>query len=456
MADDWSVVSTVPVDHNDWSVVKQEPQEKSFGQHLQDYYSQTQLFHPKEAAQGIVNAGEHPFQTAQSYMEQTDAIRRKAIEAFHRGDYQEAAQHAMHYVLNGIPGFGARLDEAAAKGREGDVGGMLADTASIATDYVAAPKVLGATVNKLTDPGVLPLPEEVVPATKAAAKAAAPDVAAGAGKIAAGAILDEMGVPSHYGTLIGGTRGIPQIGRGLFKGFRAGRASFQLPEASVSEAAPEVPAGTPLTEPPTGVDPKVWDQYPPNVQEHIRATLEGKTAAPASAPAPQAPRDPSYYGVGNEPNTPVRPPIAEKPTEAPAPKEAPPSDLTQKLNDLLRKVKIEGGFDPDKPLGEVKGGRYLAKFDEGGGEAPVIQSQLRKPTSGVEPANPSLIAKDIGEKLAGRITVEQQGQNAGAFLVAARILLGAGLAQHDRIDDFKMRGIGGERQVHRVAVKHAV
>ncbi len=271
----------------------------------------------------------------------------------------------------------------------------------------------------------MPSPGEIIPATKAAAKAAAPDVLAGSGKIAAGAILDEMGVPSHMGTLLGGTRGLPQIGRGLLRGFRAGRESFQPPEASISEAAPEVPAGTPLTEPPAGVDPKVWDQYPPNVQEHIRATLEGKAAAPASAPAPQAPRDPSYYGVGNEPNTPVRPPIAEKPTEAPreTPKEAPPSDLTQKLNDLLRKVKIEGGFDPDRPLGEVKGGRYLAKFDEGGGEAPVIQSQLRKPTSGVEPANPSLIAKDIGEKLAGRITVEQfdsMSKNPKALAVITR------------------------------------
>ncbi len=136
----------------------------------------------------------------------------------------------------------------------------------------------------------------------------------------------------------------------------------------------------------------------------------------AAARAPQATEKPAVVDIS--------PQVAPKtPAEVPAGKEAPPSDLTQKLNDLLRKVKIEGGFDPDKPLGEVKGGRYLAKFDEGGGEAPVIQSQLRKPTSGVEPANPSLIAKDIGQKLAGRITVEQfdsMAKNPKALAVITR------------------------------------
>ncbi len=81
-------------------------------------------------------------------------------------------------------------------------------------------------------------------------------------------------------------------------------------------------------------------------------------------------------------------------------------DLTQKLQDLLRREKIKAGLDPDLPLGEVKGGRYLNKFDEGSNEG-VIQSQERKPYSTAEPANPGLIAKDLGDRFAGKMTVEQ-------------------------------------------------
>ncbi len=36
------------------------------------------------------------------------------------------------------------------------------------------------------------------------------------------------------------------------------------------------------------------------------------------------------------------------------------------------------------------------------------------------------------------------------------ILLGAHLAEHDRIDDFEMRGIGGEREMHLVVVEVAI
>ena len=36
------------------------------------------------------------------------------------------------------------------------------------------------------------------------------------------------------------------------------------------------------------------------------------------------------------------------------------------------------------------------------------------------------------------------------------VLLGARLAQHDRVDDLEMRGVGGQRQVDLVAVELAV
>ncbi len=166
-----------------------------------------------------------------------------------------------------------------------------------------------------------------------------------------------------------------------------------------ARGAAETPAAPTI---PEGIDPELWGKLTPEMQERLRT---GKTAAPASAPAPQAPRDPSYYGVGNEPNTPVRPPIAEKPAEAPTPKEAPPSDLTQKLNDLLRKVKIEGGFDPDKPLGEVKGGRYSNRF--AGDDSPIINSaEQRTSGSNLPVANPGMVAKNIADKISDKVSVE--------------------------------------------------
>ena len=65
----------------------------------------------------------------------------------------------------------------------------------------------------------------------------------------------------------------------------------------------------------------------------------------------------------------------------------------------------------------------------------------------------------------GGIAVDEQRQHAGALLerhdVAARlvgvlVLLGARLAEHHRIDDLEVRGVGGQRQVHLVAVELAV
>ncbi len=188
---------------------------------------------------------------------------------------------------------------------------------------------------------------------------------------------------------------------------RAARAVAEVPTAATPPPLPPngVPLRPPLAEvPPT---PPVIPDAPPGIG-WVPANRVGRAypVKPPLAPLPEATDVGIHGGIEN----------------TPIPRPADPA-ITTKLNDLLRKVKIEGGFDPDKPLGEVRGGRYLAKFDEGGGEAPVIQSQLRKPTSGVEPANPSLIAKDIGEKLAGRITVEQfdsMSKNPKALAVITR------------------------------------
>ena len=77
-------------------------------------------------------------------------------------------------------------------------------------------------------------------------------------------------------------------------------------------------------------------------------------------------------------------------------------------------------------------------------------------------------AEDFGHNaLTGerRIAMQQQRHHLDAF--AQRddvafpdrrhlVLFGPGLAHHHRVDNFKMRGIGRQRQMHLVAIKLAV
>ncbi len=58
----------------------------------------------------------------------------------------------------------------------------------------------------------------------------------------------------------------------------------------------------------------------------------------------------------------------------------------------------------------------------------------------------------------GGVAVHEQRHHHAAFVGrgAVLILLGAHLAERHRIDDFQMRRIGGERQMHAVAVELAV
>ena len=64
------------------------------------------------------------------------------------------------------------------------------------------------------------------------------------------------------------------------------------------------------------------------------------------------------------------------------------------------------------------------------------------------------------DALAGEsgVAVDEQRQHASTArsVVAALVLLGAHLAENDRIDDLEMRRVGGQRQMNLVAVELAV
>ena len=267
-------------------------------------------------------------------------------------------------------------------------------------------------------------------------------------RAAGGAVGATVGHATGAGVLAGGIVG-RQLGSELAAAIR-NRAAASTPPPLPPEGSVPPFESAPVEAPPPAPNPildriaqgmggKDFKSLSPEGQatvQRVANNLETGAATEATKATKATPRDIAPI----EWRTPEEIAAAAKPAEAPMPESSDvgihggventpiprPTDpgLSGKLNDLLRKLKIEAGDNPDLPTGEVKGGRYLAKFDEGGGEAPVIQSQLRKATStSTAPANPSLIAKDIGQKLAGRITVEQfdsMSKNPKALAVITR------------------------------------
>ena len=94
-----------------------------------------------------------------------------------------------------------------------------------------------------------------------------------------------------------------------------------------------------------------------------------------------------------------------------------------------------------------------------GGEADLVVDDEMHRTAGAVAAQPRQAEAFGDDALAGegRIAVDQQRQHLHALdIIVELILLGANLAEHDGIDDLEMRRIGGQRQMHLVAVEFAV
>ena len=111
-------------------------------------------------------------------------------------------------------------------------------------------------------------------------------------------------------------------------------------------------------------------------------------------------------------------------------------------------------------LGDVGGERRGARVARIGGEADLVVDDEMHRAAGAVPAQ-ARQAEAFGDHALAReggVARDQERHHHGAVLGrgAALVLLGAHLAEHHRIDDLEMRGIGGERQMHPVAVELAV
>src|ERR1019366_4328253 len=122
-----------------------------------------------------------------------------------QGDAAGAADSATAAGLHAATILAPHAEQAAENFKQGRYGAGAGDLTGDALAYLAAK-------------GIHAVPEDfagrAATTVKEGVKAAAPDVARGAGKVAVGAALDAAGVPYHLATVVGAERGMPQIVRG--------------------------------------------------------------------------------------------------------------------------------------------------------------------------------------------------------------------------------------------------
>ena len=283
--------------------------DQSFGNAVREYGHK---MNPVAMAQGIAENVMHPGEAIKRWGQVNNKILSNAEDAYKRGDYTEAAAHALYYVLNGVPGLGESLDEAGTKIRNGDIAGGLADTAALGTQVAAgikAPAIAEA----------LPkVPTAAVGAVKGAAQDAFSPVRYGhyglpVPNVAAGAMA------GHY---LGRALGAPEAGavagaaypviRGAIRGAKSALAAPEAATASSAAATTGAAAAETLADGATtvqdigkGLGIKNWKTATPEAKataqetfDRLKAAEQGQGATP-SAGAPQAytPRPPDYYGV---------------------------------------------------------------------------------------------------------------------------------------------------------------
>lgn len=278
----------------------------SLGNALREY---GRKMNPLAMGQGINDLFTHnPVDTAKGYGSQNQQIADEAEKAWKNGDYIGAAAHSLYYLLNGIPGLGAALDEAGNKFRANKPKEALADTAAIATQLYLGAK--------------------------------APEIANGAGnaiynaprvmKDAAGAITDTALSP--------GTRDVvgifsPRAKNALDMAARARKALGQAqapPDAAAAAPAPVVgppappPNGTPLRPPMAPPDSSSAIPSSPadaiNPQTNFTGPVRPPLSAPPAMPAPTEPAETAipFSAAGGRAIRMPRKAPASQPTTTPA------------------------------------------------------------------------------------------------------------------------------------------
>jgi hypothetical protein len=254
----------------------------------------------KQTGQGMVNlATTNPATTLKNIGQAQDALRVKAETSFKSGDYVSGARHFIDYMLPLIgPVIDAQGDEAAS-GRPGALAHSLGGATSLGLQ-LAGPGALDANAGAVAN---------TVDATVKGAKAvgtgikvAAPDVAGGLARVAAGEVLGKIPGMEWPARLGFGIKGVRQIGKGLDQGVTAARDYWQdLPEPPAIEPAPTAaPAPPPAFALPSGRIPGYIPGEPPEVTA-MRARLNGNGSAPTAQPPAPGTQNPAPYAPPDVP-----------------------------------------------------------------------------------------------------------------------------------------------------------
>jgi hypothetical protein len=99
-----------------------EPHVGAIGRGLAGFWEQV---NPKALVEGLIQASNHPLDTAKGILDAQRAPYDKAKESFAKGDYATGARHALAYLL---PIIGPALDEQSDKAQQGDVAGAIGGT----------------------------------------------------------------------------------------------------------------------------------------------------------------------------------------------------------------------------------------------------------------------------------------------------------------------------------------
>jgi hypothetical protein len=292
----------------------------------------------KEAIKAIPSAVRHPLDSAYQMFEASKDQYEKAVKAAgpgrdNKGDVAGFIQHAvgMFPVLG--PMASNLLDAVDSGADSYEVGKRAGNLLSLKVVPEITKKGL-ALAGSAVD--VAP---SVGPALKAGAKAAAPDVAAGAAKAAGGMALGELlpiPVVKHLVALEMSRPGLRQAGRGLVKGFNAARESFNpTTEAAPIAVSPQldafaVRAGFPdFASAPKEIQPLLQNafeaeadrlaQTPPTVTPAPAGVTSSGPVRPPVATAAQMMREAGTFRPTETfvPGGPLRPPV-RTPAAAPA------------------------------------------------------------------------------------------------------------------------------------------
>jgi hypothetical protein len=151
--------------------VPKEQNHSTFGTALKEYWDKV---NPLAAGNAIAGAVAHPIGAVKEYGNQTGELLGRAQESFKKGNYAEGVRHGLSFLLNGIPGLGAALDEAGNKAESGQYAQAAADTAALATQIIAGKYAPAAATR--TAEGIAAIPAKAALALPKVSPAAA-DVA---------------------------------------------------------------------------------------------------------------------------------------------------------------------------------------------------------------------------------------------------------------------------------------